>query len=611
MLRKFVQVLFYFAVFLTPLIISAQTSEMFEIPKMFFLYAIGFAIFCLFWVDVFLSKKKISFNYIHLLALIFLISQIISLVFSIDPHTSWYGYYGRLNGGVLSTIVFCIYLFVGTNIFDRKSFRNLMIVSILASSLVFLWGAPGRLIGVDTACVYFRQDFSTSCWTNEFRPAERMFSTLGQPNWLGTYFVAHLFIGLFVMFSKNGQEQLDISLKKLNENIFGNIPLLAYILVMALGVYFTGSRSAFLALVVPFVMELFVYMKQNCSRVIFRSAIIFAFIAILLGSSLYAYSFLSSQTTGNITHSGKIRLIVWEGAIKLAQRYPLFGTGPETFAYSYFLTRPEAHNQTSERDFIYNKAHNELLNMLANTGAVGLLTYCTLLGFAVFQLFRFGFSGRILSYVIIAISICNLFGFSTSTTQLILYFALSSGVIVYRDRVASFDLDLGMMLKTKILGPIITTSFIGIIVGVWVYSSIFVWKYVSADLAYANAISHYESSDPVRAISSCVNALEYKFEHLYADKCASIFGSTAALLADTKSEELIGYREDLVSQADRLSQVAIQASPRNPIYIKSRIRLLHILSKVDNVNSKKYGAEIPKLITLHSVLAPTDHSLGK
>ena len=69
----------------------------------------------------------------------------------------------------------------------------------------------------------------------------------------------------------------------------------------------------------------------------------------------------------------------------MALKYPLFGTGVETFAYSYGFVRPIAHNLTSEWDYVYNKAHNEYFNYLALTGFLGLGAY---LGFiAVFIIY--------------------------------------------------------------------------------------------------------------------------------------------------------------------------------------------------------------------------------
>jgi len=96
----------------------------------------------------------------------------------------------------------------------------------------------------------------------------------------------------------------------------------------------------------------------------------------------------TSLETGG-TESGTIRKIVWQGAIEVWKHYPIFGTGTETFAFSYYLYRPAEHNLTSEWDYIYNKAHNEYLNVLANTGTVGFLAYLGSIVFTALQISNF------------------------------------------------------------------------------------------------------------------------------------------------------------------------------------------------------------------------------
>ena len=88
------------------------------------------------------------------------------------------------------------------------------------------------------------------------------------------------------------------------------------------------------------------------------------------------------------TESSKIRLIVWQGAIELFKRNPLFGTGVETYAYAYYNVKPMMHNLTSEWDCLYNKAHNEYLNYLATTGSFGLLSYLSIIFLFLFHSFR-------------------------------------------------------------------------------------------------------------------------------------------------------------------------------------------------------------------------------
>ncbi|MBF8303332.1 MAG: efflux transporter, family, subunit [Candidatus Dadabacteria bacterium] len=68
-----------------------------------------------------------------------------------------------------------------------------------------------------------------------------------------------------------------------------------------------------------------------------------------------------------------------KAALEIAKANPIFGTGVETFAYSYYQYRPVEHNNTSEWDFLYNKAHNEYLNYLATTGIVGFVSYISII----------------------------------------------------------------------------------------------------------------------------------------------------------------------------------------------------------------------------------------
>ena len=79
------------------------------------------------------------------------------------------------------------------------------------------------------------------------------------------------------------------------------------------------------------------------------------------------------------TESGDIRKLVWSGALKIARQNPVFGTGPETFGLTYWQARPKEANLTSEWNFLYNKVHNEWLNLATNTGLFGLGSHLLLI----------------------------------------------------------------------------------------------------------------------------------------------------------------------------------------------------------------------------------------
>src|SRR5258708_5028580 len=107
--NKIIEYSFYALFFLVPLVFSGDTSELFELNKMWFTFGIT-AILGAAWAIKMVVEKKILIQRTSLdvLMLLFLVSQIISSIFSLDSHVSWWGYYSRFNGGLLSTICYVI-----------------------------------------------------------------------------------------------------------------------------------------------------------------------------------------------------------------------------------------------------------------------------------------------------------------------------------------------------------------------------------------------------------------------------------------------------------------------------------------------------------------------
>src|SRR3989338_10670201 len=378
---KIIRVLFYILFFFTPLIMAPFTSELFEFNKMMFIYVITVLILFLWLLKIILLKKiTVGKNVLFFAFLFFLLTQIASYFFSIDRHTSFFGYYGRFNGGLLSMTAYITLAFIFAQTFDKKSILRLLTVSLVSSLMVMLWGIPGKF-GKDLTCFLFVGQFKNSCWTDQFRPHERMFSTLGQPNWLGAYLAIHFFIGLyFYLRSKN------------------KLPLL-YLFATFSSILFTRSRSSLMAVVIGVAAWVFFFQSMRKKVLILVGTLFISILLFKTGSPAVDrfmnpqnyFSFLQktekaktadknqkvkgkedlSVDTG-VTTSSDIRKIVWQGALELGKKYPMFGTGVETFAYSYYFERPKEHNMTSEWDYLYNKAHNEYLNFLATTGFIGL-----------------------------------------------------------------------------------------------------------------------------------------------------------------------------------------------------------------------------------------------
>ncbi|MBI2195880.1 MAG: O-antigen ligase family protein [Candidatus Levybacteria bacterium] len=418
---------FYLLFLLIPLLFTNDTSELFEFNKMWGTFALTITIACA-WVVKMIAQKRFYLQRtpLDIPILLFLSSQIISTIFSLDTHTSLWGYYSRFNGGLLSTVSYILvyYAFVSNFIGQgAKMVKKLLSLGLISGTIVALWGLPSHF-GYDPTCFLFRGNFDVSCWTVDFQPKLRIFSTLGQPNWLAAYLAILMPLALAMTISNlksqprlnRGQISSKFSILKFLKN---NLVASGYFLVaflFLLAILYTKSQSGFLGLIAALLLftSLPIYqearkgkkfsniLKAKETKILLAPLLIFLLIVFFVGSPIeklnqFTYQGLQEKSANektedrsaqtsipalelNITGSGEIRSIVWKGALDIFTHYPVFGSGVETFAYAYYKYRPMEHNITSEWNYLYNKAHNEYLNYLATTGILGLGSYLFMIG---------------------------------------------------------------------------------------------------------------------------------------------------------------------------------------------------------------------------------------
>ena len=162
---------------IVPLILTPWNYELFEFNKMLIVYILTAIIVGGWGVKMILGRRVIfrrSFWDIPLL--IFLISQFLSFFFSIDRHTSFWGYYSRFNGGLLSIICYLLLYWAFVSNMDKRSGLATLHSSLITATLVASYGIAEHF-GIDAK--YWVQDVKN-----------RVFSTLGQPNWLAAWLVA-------------------------------------------------------------------------------------------------------------------------------------------------------------------------------------------------------------------------------------------------------------------------------------------------------------------------------------------------------------------------------------------------------------------------------------
>ncbi len=661
-LQKAIEITFFALFITTPLAMYPRTHELFEFNKMWLFFIFSIIILFLWGTKMIILKRfQVRRTPFDIPLLLFLASQIVSTIFSMDPHTSWWGYYTRFNGGLLSTIsyIFLYYAFA-TNILTSEKEESVVkttryiVASLISGLLVALWGLPSHF-GYDPTCLIFQGELSVACWTEAFQPKIRMFSTLGQPNWLAA------FLGILLPITMALSITQISKLKKFvfDENLLVGIGYAVLSILFYLEIGWTLSQSGFIGFWVANILFTLIFatlvlnknawsipnsLKQKGLQVLIGLNVLFLLITFTTQipipsldkytlPSLYERAASKNQkptttpqatTTqpintqpaleAGITGSGDIRKIVWSGAIEIFKANPLFGTGVETYAYAYYKYRPAEHNLTSEWDYLYNKAHNEFLNYLATTGIFGLGTYLFFIFMFLFYGFRHQFKlfkkGIIGSPILLALlstfiglSVVNFFGFSVVNVNLLMFFIpLWFFALVKSSKAQYFMFPKSVDEDAIPNGPLAPGALMLItVLGVFcLYCVLFLINFWRADIAYGLGYNYQRVNEIVSANEHLEKAVQMRGgEDLYKNELSVNLASIALALAQNKDLAQAGI---YAQRSKTLSDEIAKRNPNNVVYWKARTRVLFSLAQL---NPAVLPESLAAIEHAHK-LAPTD-----
>ncbi len=619
MLDKIISYSFYLLFFLTPLFWTSLNYELFEYNKMILTY--GFTVIITgAWILKMIRDKAfiVKRTPLDIPLLLFLGANILSTIFSIDPHTSIWGYYSRSNGGLLSIVSYLLLYWAFVTNMDKAKVFTILKFGLASGFLISLW-AIAEHFGVSPSCVILRGEFNANCWIQDVQA--RVFATLGQPNWLAAYLSMLIFPALYFLLTAT---------TALKRNTYYLILITLY-----LAFTFTYSRGPTLGLIggiAVFIILSFLRKQESKKQFIYGSRIkygmtilvSFLIVNILFGSALTSFRLVSkfaapvrpaislptqsgTQLENGGTESGQIRFIVWQGAWDIFKHYPIFGSGVETFAYSYYQFRPASHNLTSEWDFLYNKAHNEYLNYLSTTGLVGFGTYMLVIGTFVFWSIKSilkKHTTNILLLILlssyISYLIYNFFLFSVVIVAIFFYlfpalvFVATEETKVYKLQFIYFKWIHRKKLYTNIAKGVIIFSTLYLL-----YSIFQLWY---ADTLFAKGERASDLGNPGRAYNLLSSASDLnKGEPFYKSELAFSAAQAAAALADSDATLSAALKDEAVTQTNQVFKI----SPKNISFYRTAVRTYFELATFD----KSYMDKALQTLDMTIKLAPTDPKL--
>lgn len=567
--------LFYILFFFVPLIVYPGTFELFEFNKMIFVYIITVLIIG-FWIIRMIKNKKFIFRrtIFDIPLLIFLSSQLLSTITSMDFRTSLLGYYSRFNGGLVSNLCYSLlYWAFAAN--TESKYINRFFKAILVSTALISVYAILEHFGYSFSCLMFTGHFNVSCWVQDVQT--RVFATLGQPNWLAAWLVAVIPLTWLLSLKKKGWLVISV--------------------VFFLTLLYTQSRSGLLAMAIADLIfwSGYFYISKRFNWLFIICNLAFVVLFFVNNSSKLVTTTENATSTPAVgtaleaggTESGTIRQIVWKGAIDIWKHYPILGTGVETFAFSYYNFRPVEHNLVSEWDFLYNKAHNEFLNYAATTGTLGLASYLLIIGtFGVYVLKNLDAINLALLSGYIAILITNFFGFSVVPIE-ILFFLFPAMAIATEHRTNNIEHSQKQNSSSYLTAFVVCTML---------YALFAIGKYWYADTLYAQGLK-YNSSGNYQAAQTVLDQA-VKLSPNEAAFWGELSEVDANLAVKTKDNLLI---DQAVSESDRTYSL----SPKSVVLLRQRIAVFLRLASLD----PNYILQAKEMLLATIKLAPTDAKL--
>ncbi len=346
---------------ITPLIIIPSTLDYFYFPKLFVTQVI-----VLFMIGIHLvSEDRVLVKNDLIIKMLFCYGLLvfISTCLSLDQSVSIWGKFGREEGFLTLVTYFLIFILSRNYIRWNEKYLRLIIGTAV---IVSLYGIM-QYFDIDP----IPRDMIRENWRG------RVFSTMGNPNFLSSYLLLILPFTVFeYLNSKKNAYLLSLS-------------------IIYTALLFTFTRSAVFGFsAIVFFTILYVWKKPDKTKASF--VILFTILTLTVGinilsdgSLLGRIGSLGPEAAKLITKSegyekaGANRVYIWTRVIPLVKERPIWGYGLESLDQIFVERYSNEMLSIYGQVYSVDRAHNEFLNIAVSTGIPSLILY---VGFLILNL---------------------------------------------------------------------------------------------------------------------------------------------------------------------------------------------------------------------------------
>ncbi|MBN2884579.1 O-antigen ligase family protein [Patescibacteria group bacterium] len=303
---------------------------------------------------------------------LFLLGWSILSLFSVNLSQTWLGSYDRKMGLVFYyflSVYFAYIVYYFSNFNFKEKIRNVMTWSRATARLSFLMMVSGSVVAIYACLQFIGYDFAQ--W-QEGQLLGRAISTLGQPNFLASLLLLTVPLSILVL----------VKTKKI---LFLSLSLIAVILQF-LALLMSGSRAAWLAIAVVAVLVLIV---ETWRQRHFKILWLIPLFLIFLVTTAYFVSPVRLQSLVNF-NAGSIALrrSFYQAAGRVIPNNIWTGIGLENGGEVIVGQYQQDWGIFMKVDAYTDKVHNSVLDVIIQTGIIGLIFWLFLYIFWAWQCWR-------------------------------------------------------------------------------------------------------------------------------------------------------------------------------------------------------------------------------
>lgn len=332
-------------------------------------------------------KGKYKINSAHICGILIIILGCISTIFAVNRQVSLFGLPER-NEGLFTIIYYFSFMYLSCFVdceYKKKIILFMLILGITQCiyAILQIFGNEHVQKIVNFYPLKEKDKFHYELWATGFA---------GNPNFFGTQMLIFLTYTIGLLIDETKKRYM--------------VLYAALCILFMYGLFISNTMSCVLGLVVCFVFCL-VYAIKNKMYI----KILIIAIMLVIGAGLAVYtgrttlikdvtktgSEVSSMTKGDMNNTyGTKRIYIWKETMKIVPKHLVHGAGIDNFYYAFDGTALKY----TDNKVVYDKAHNEYLQILICEGIICLIVYLVMYAIIALSGIKNSFKNKVILFIL-------------------------------------------------------------------------------------------------------------------------------------------------------------------------------------------------------------------